>query len=113
MCESIGDVAAAREKETLIAWYEAICIQKFGAQEAFGKSETKEQVLERFRTSYQLEIEKYGEVSSLATGLGLATLLRQSHHTIEAWRLFKRLIVASKQHHGPEHWLTKKLNVHC
>jgi hypothetical protein len=49
-----------------------MCIKKFGAQEAFGKPETEEQVLDRFQNAYQLEVEKHGEVFSTSMGTNLA-----------------------------------------
>jgi hypothetical protein len=84
-------------------------IKKFGSQEAFGGPETQEQVLERYRTYYEMSAEKRGEVSSLTLGSNSSIQLRQSHHTIEACRLFKRLIAISKQQHGQEHKITKDL----
>jgi hypothetical protein len=107
--EAIGDLEMIIDTETQIAYYRAICIQKVGAQEAFGKPETHEQLPERCRISYQMSVEQSGEVSSLILGSNLAIRLRKSDRTIEAWRLFKRLIAISKQHHGPEHYITKDL----
>jgi hypothetical protein len=75
MSEAIRNKSAldfAVSTEAQIAQYKAKCIKKFGAQVAFGKPETQEQVLERFRTSYQMSVEKSGEVSCLILGAQLA-----------------------------------------
>ena len=87
--------------ESQIAHFRAICIgiEKFGPQEAFGKPETQEQVLERLRNAYQMAIEKEGEVSCLMEGANLALELNNAHHKIAAWRLLKKLITGSKQQH--------------
>lgn len=92
--------------EAQIAQFKAKCVERFGAQEAFGKPETQAQVLERCRASYRMSIEKHGEVASLTNGADLAMELRDLRHTIEAWRLVKRLIAISKQCHGPGHKIT-------
>jgi hypothetical protein len=72
MSEAIGLVEMTNHNETQVAHFRAICIPKFGAHEAFGKPETKEQVLERCRVTYQMSVEKRGEVSSLTQGSNLA-----------------------------------------
>jgi hypothetical protein len=80
--KAFGAVGNANTTEILIANFRAICIQKFGAQEAFGKPETDEQVLERHRNAHQMTVEKQGEVTSLIQGANLATELMILHHTI-------------------------------
>jgi hypothetical protein len=99
--------------ESQIAHFRAICIgiEKFGPQEAFGKPETQEQVLERLRNAYQMAIEKEGEVSCLMEGANLALELNNAHHKIAAWRLLKKLITGSKQQHGREHHQTQRLEL--
>jgi hypothetical protein len=114
--EAIGDengLEIAIATEAQIAKCKAKCIKKFGAQEAFGKPETQEQVLESVRASYQLGVEKNGEVSSLMQGSHLANQLRNSRRTIEAWRLLKRLIGISKQHPAQSTRPRKTLNNYC
>jgi hypothetical protein len=81
----------------------------FGAGEAFGEPESLEQRTERCRKIYHMRLERYGEAFSLEAGLALATLLSKADRTIEAWRLLKKLIPISTQHHGREHSYTKML----
>jgi hypothetical protein len=60
----IGAVEMANATETQIAHYRAICIEKFGAQEAFGKP-------------YQMHVKRLGEVQSLTAGSKLSTAVAQ------------------------------------
>jgi hypothetical protein len=96
IAEAIGVGEMANATASQVAQYRAICIQTFGAQEAFGKPESQEQTLERIRFSYQNDVKKLGEVLYLTMGSNLATELCYSHHIIEAWQLLKRLIAISK-----------------
>jgi hypothetical protein len=93
----------------MIARFKENCIERFGAQEAFGEIESLEQRIERRRKAYQLTVEKRTEASSLTNGIHLANLLMDTNRTIETWRLMKRLIAISQQHHGREHSFTKLL----
>jgi hypothetical protein len=56
-----------------------------------------------------MAVKAHGEFSSLNLGALAAHELRKSDRTIEAWRLLNRLIAISKQHHGPQHKVTKYL----
>jgi hypothetical protein len=109
MSESIGKVEAIIASEVTIARFKASCIERFGAQEAFGEPQTKEQLLHMQRNAYHARLEKYGEYLTLTNGTELAFSLKEAYHTIEAWRLMKRLISLSKQHHGQDHSCTKGL----
>jgi hypothetical protein len=93
----------ANATETQIVHYRAICIEKFGAQEAFGKLERNVELLIRCMLK---GLERFN-LSRRAQNLVLQ--LRNSHRTIEAWRLLNKLIAISKQHHGPEHKITQGL----
>jgi hypothetical protein len=73
--EAFGAVEMTKAAEKQIAHYRAKCIRKFGAQEAFGTPETKEQVIERCRASYDMSVEQSGDVLSLTLGSNLATEL--------------------------------------
>jgi hypothetical protein len=106
MREEYGSVSGAAQSEARISRFKAICIRKFGAQEAFGRPESKEQVLERQQTAYQLLVENRGDVEALNVGFQAATSLQKTLRRIEAWRLLKRLIAVSNQHHGREHATT-------
>jgi hypothetical protein len=71
--ENRGFNARVMSIEAKIAKFKARCIKKFGAQEAFGRPETQEQVLDRLRTAYQMSVERNGEeVSCLVEGGNLA-----------------------------------------
>jgi hypothetical protein len=111
MSEAIGDEELSISIEAKLARFKAKCIKKFGAQEVFGKPETQEQILGRFRVTYQLTVKEYGEVSanSIIYGSNLALELCKPYCTIEAWRLLKRLVAISKQLNGQEHPDTKDL----
>jgi hypothetical protein len=58
-----------------------------------------------------------GEVQSINQGSDLAIALIETHRTLKAWRLLKRLIAICKQHHGQKHWfmieLEKILHNNC
>jgi hypothetical protein len=75
MNEAIGNLRDAIALEAKIVHFKAMCIDKFGAQEAFGKPQTQEQVLELQRISYQVAVSQKGEASpvSLTLGSNLAT----------------------------------------
>jgi hypothetical protein len=49
--EASGAVENALRSKLHVSKFKAVCIKKFGAQEAFGKPETKERILEGFRIS--------------------------------------------------------------
>jgi hypothetical protein len=117
--ESFGDALGVAKVETSIAYFKERCVERFGAQEAFGKPSV-EKVIERLRNTYQLMSENFGEATSLQAGVDLATLLSNANHTVESWRLSKRLLAISQQYHGREHGTTIKiegilanLNVQC
>jgi hypothetical protein len=80
------DVMSGLEAD--IANFKAKCIEKFGAQEAFGKPVTREEVLEKILTAFQPR-----PVSS--SRQNAARGLIKSHRIIEAWRLLKRLVAIS------------------
>jgi hypothetical protein len=107
--ESFGDAVEVAELEATSAYFKARCIERFGAQEAFGELESLEQLIERRRKAYQMRLENYAEASPITNGIILSILLRKANRTIEAWRLLKRLIAISTQHHGREHRSTKEL----
>lgn len=92
-----------------IASYKAKCIEKFGAQEAFGRPETNEEFLERQRNVYRVMLDAGGEIQYINQGSDLAIALIETHRTLESWRLLKRLIAICKQHHGQKHWFTSEL----
>jgi hypothetical protein len=106
---SFGNSMLVTQVEDFIAFFKEVCIERFGAQEAFGEFESLEQRIERRRNAYQLVLETYGEAISLQAGLDLANLLSDAKHTVEAWRLLNRLVATSTQHHGCEHRMTKGL----
>jgi hypothetical protein len=106
---SSGDVLGVVKLEDTIADFKEIGIERFGDQEAFGELESMELRIERRRSTYQLIVENYDEVSSLQAGLDLAVLLSNANHIVEAWRLLKRLIAISTQYHGREHSYTEML----
>jgi hypothetical protein len=81
-------------------------IEKFGALRAFGNPETKEQVVKKQRLAYQAVVNDLGENSSLDQGIHLLKVLYKANCAVEAWRLLKRLITISQQHHGREHGTT-------
>jgi hypothetical protein len=97
------------ESEDTIARFKARCIERFGAQEAFGGPESLplEQRIARHRNAYQLMLVKCGEGSSLRIGSELAVLLSNANRAIEAWQLMKKLISFCQQYHGREHRNTK------
>lgn len=99
------------DSDVRIAHFKATCIEKFGAQDAFGEVETDEQVLEKQRNAYQLALEKCNGVHVLNSGIGVdyVRALLTSKHTIEVWRLLKRLIAISTQHHSRGHRMTIEL----
>lgn len=101
--ESLGEKLEVAELEVEIASFKTRCTERFGAHEAFGALETKTEMIEKSRKAYQLLLENYGEAASIQVGPDIAYILSKSQHTIEAWRLLKRLIAISQQHHGREH----------
>jgi hypothetical protein len=107
--ESFGDALGVLESESTIAFFRKVCIERFGAQETFGKLESLEQKIERLRNTYHMALEQLGEVASLKIGTDLASSLRRANRTIEAWRLMKRLIAIKQQYYGREHRSTKAL----
>jgi hypothetical protein len=55
-------------------------------------------------------LEKYGEAFfSITAGTNLAVSLNDANRTIEAWRVLKKLVAISTQHHGCEHRMTKRM----
>jgi hypothetical protein len=54
---SFGDAAGVAQKEATISRFKASCIERFGAQEAFGKPESLEQRIERQRNYYHIQVE--------------------------------------------------------
>jgi hypothetical protein len=101
--ESLGEKLEVAELEVEIASFKTRCIERFGAHEAFGALETKTEMIEKSRKAYQLLLENYGEAVHIKVGPEIAYILSKSQHTIEAWRLLKRLVAISQQHHGREH----------
>ena len=83
---------------------------------AMAKSEYEgrngEDELKRCRSLYEHDVkmdEKHEKDSTMTSGWNLAIILKESSHSIEAERLLTKLAAISKQNHGPDHRISKKV----